>query len=199
MSARWTQGWGWLNIKPGPAGLSRPHPQLAPPGSQAVPAPGAENLGYTDQGKGPAVQSQLSVLGSRGLPSLPAPRPGKTRVLRTDPSKVPALIRAQTRPQDNDTWTAAGTLPRIWASTELMSRWGGTWPPGLFGGPTLYALEPGRQQAASTIPGQPCPDPQASLGASSGQARPLTRGAVPRKKPALLWPLEATCRPHLTG
>ena len=53
----------------------------------------------------------------------------------------------------------------------------------------LYALEPGRQQAASTIPGQPCPGPQASLGACSGQARPLSRGAVPRKKPALLWPL----------
>lgn len=117
-------------------------------------------------------------------------------MLHIDPGKVPALIRAQTRPQDNDTWTAAGTLPRIWASTELTSRWGGTRPPGLFRGPTLYALEPGRQQAASTIPGQPCPGPQASLGASSGQARPLTRGAVPRKKPALLWPLEATCRPH---
>lgn len=34
VSARWTQGWGWLNIKPGPAGLSRPHPQLGPRGAR---------------------------------------------------------------------------------------------------------------------------------------------------------------------
>lgn len=36
------------------------------------------------------------------------------------------------------------------------------------------------------------------LGASSGQARSLSRGAVPRKKPALLWPLDAAHADHTT-
>ena len=40
------------------------------------------------------------------------------------------------------------------------------------------------------------PWPSGLRGGSSGQARSLSSGAVPRKKPALLWPLDATHADH---
>lgn len=91
-----------------------------------------------------------------------------------------------------------GTLPCLWAGAEQL---GGTCPRQRLstgttsicsGGPTLYALEPGYQQAASTTPGQLCSGPQASLGTSPAPARPRARGAVPTRETTLLWPLVAT-------